>query len=276
MATEFFTNSSKSADNLVNELNYLDYKCKDTTLMAPFSENHDQPRFASYTDDMVLAKNIIAFTMLSDGIPISTYHQKTYPPTSQLVSTLSALLFFLYKDPPSNTSRPSPPTSVYQGQEQHYNGTDDPYDREALWLSSYNTTAPLYQFIKSLNAIRQLAIAKSSSSSYLTSHSKIIHNDTNTIAIRKGSEPGGSMVLMVVNNRGQEAERYNIEVADVGFEVGVRVLDVLACGEGVVVGSGGGLNVTVLGGMPAQYRLVRSLRKSTPTNLNSDTQILWV
>lgn len=38
--------------------------------MAPFSENHDQPRFANYTDDKSPAANVVAFTMLADGIPI--------------------------------------------------------------------------------------------------------------------------------------------------------------------------------------------------------------
>ena len=33
-------------------------------------ENHDQPRFASITSDISLAKNAIAFTVLADGIPI--------------------------------------------------------------------------------------------------------------------------------------------------------------------------------------------------------------
>lgn len=44
--------------------------CVDTTLLGSFMENHDQPRFPSYTSDISLAKNAIAFTMLADGIPI--------------------------------------------------------------------------------------------------------------------------------------------------------------------------------------------------------------
>jgi alpha-amylase len=57
--------------------------------MGSFSENHDQPRFASYTSDISvrpsarriyrkektnvpkLAKNVLAYTILADGIPIS-------------------------------------------------------------------------------------------------------------------------------------------------------------------------------------------------------------
>lgn len=78
-----------------------------------------------YTSDMSLAKNAIAFVILSDGIPI-----------------------------------------VYAGQEQHYSGGNDPGNREATWLSGYNTGAELYQFIASANAIRKYAISQDSE--YLT------------------------------------------------------------------------------------------------------------
>jgi alpha-amylase len=44
--------------------------CADTTLLGSFLENHDVQRFPSYTSDISLAKNAIAFTILADGIPI--------------------------------------------------------------------------------------------------------------------------------------------------------------------------------------------------------------
>lgn len=55
---------------------------------------------------------------------------------------------------------------VYAGQEQHYNGGDDPYNREATWLSGYSTTAELYQFIATTNKLRKEVISRDSS--YLT------------------------------------------------------------------------------------------------------------
>lgn len=81
--------------------------------------------FSRYTSDISLAKNAIAFVLLSDGIPI-----------------------------------------VYAGQEQHYSGGNDPANREATWLSAYNTNAELYRFIASANAIRAYAIGHDSG--YLT------------------------------------------------------------------------------------------------------------
>lgn len=56
---------------------------------------------------------------------------------------------------------------IYAGQEQHYSGGSDPYNREATWLSGYSTTAELYEYIATTNQIRSLAI--SLDSSYVTS-----------------------------------------------------------------------------------------------------------
>jgi alpha-amylase len=42
---------------------------------------------------------------------------------------------------------------VYQGQEQRYSGNNDPYNREALWLSGFSTNATLYVTIQFLLGI---------------------------------------------------------------------------------------------------------------------------
>lgn len=49
---------------------------------------------------------------------------------------------------------------IYQGQEQHFSGQNDPFNRERLWTSGYNEDAELYHWIAQLNAIRALAIDK--------------------------------------------------------------------------------------------------------------------
>ncbi|KAK2806870.1 hypothetical protein FQN51_005670 [Onygenales sp. PD_10] len=58
---------------LSSEISFLDEVCKDVSALATFSENHDLPRFPSYTKDLSLAKNVLTFTILSDGIPL--YYQ---------------------------------------------------------------------------------------------------------------------------------------------------------------------------------------------------------
>ncbi|KAK8044272.1 alpha-amylase [Apiospora rasikravindrae] len=65
-----FSNPSATMDNLVNGINTMKGQVADTTALGVFIENHDQARFPSLTSDMSLAKNAIAFTLLSDGIPI--------------------------------------------------------------------------------------------------------------------------------------------------------------------------------------------------------------
>ncbi|PGH33841.1 alpha-amylase [[Emmonsia] crescens] len=66
-----FTAGNISA--LTNELADAKGTCKDINTLATFSENHDLPRFPSYTKDLSLAKNVLTFTILSDGIPL--YYQ---------------------------------------------------------------------------------------------------------------------------------------------------------------------------------------------------------
>lgn len=112
-----FESSSGSMSDLSNMITSVKSDCSDTNLLGSFSENHDNPRFASYTQDFALAKNVISYTILSDGIPI-----------------------------------------IYAGQEQHYDGGNDPANREATWLSGYNTTAELYTWVAKMNQIRNYAI----------------------------------------------------------------------------------------------------------------------
>lgn len=112
-----FESTSGSISDLYNMVNTVKSDCSDSNLLGSFSENHDNPRFASYTSDFSLAKNVLAFTILSDGIPI-----------------------------------------IYAGQEQHYSGSSVPTNREATWLSGFDTSAELYTWIAKLNQIRNYAL----------------------------------------------------------------------------------------------------------------------
>jgi len=153
---------------------------------------------------MSLAKNLIAFTILADGIPI-----------------------------------------LYEGQEQHYNGSFNPLNREAIWLSDYNTKAPLYTTTSSLNAIRTHAI--STNDSYLDYVQLPLHNDSNTLVLRKGFD--GNQLVTVLNNNGANAGNYTVSVGGTGFQPGEPVMDVLSCNV-VLVDSAGNLTVTVEAGLP--------------------------
>ncbi|GAB1311163.1 alpha-amylase [Madurella fahalii] len=65
-----FQSTSGSLRELVDGINTLRNAASDLSLYGSFLENHDVERFASFTQDMALAKNAISFTMLKDGIPI--------------------------------------------------------------------------------------------------------------------------------------------------------------------------------------------------------------
>ncbi|KAL4874675.1 putative alpha-amylase [Aspergillus karnatakaensis] len=55
---------------LAQKVRTIHSQCEDFTRLATFMENHDIPRFASLINDTTLAKNAMAFNILSDGIPM--------------------------------------------------------------------------------------------------------------------------------------------------------------------------------------------------------------
>ncbi|RHZ43994.1 putative alpha-amylase [Aspergillus thermomutatus] len=65
-----FESTSGSISGLYNMISSVASDCADPTLLGNFIENHDNPRFASYTSDYSQAKNVISFMFFSDGIPI--------------------------------------------------------------------------------------------------------------------------------------------------------------------------------------------------------------
>ncbi|KAF1951570.1 alpha-amylase [Byssothecium circinans] len=65
----FLNSTSGSTAPLLTATQTLKSACN-VSLLGTFTENHDLPRFASQTQDMALAKNALALTLLWDGIPI--------------------------------------------------------------------------------------------------------------------------------------------------------------------------------------------------------------
>lgn len=65
-----FQNSRGSMSSLSTAISTVQKSCRDPTLLGTFSENHDNARFLSLTNDLHLNMNVIAFTILAGGIPI--------------------------------------------------------------------------------------------------------------------------------------------------------------------------------------------------------------
>ncbi|KAF2119352.1 glycoside hydrolase superfamily [Lophiotrema nucula] len=66
----FLNSTSGDSGSFLSALSAVKGTCKDVSVLGTFTENHDLPRFASQTQDMSLAKNALALTILSDGVPI--------------------------------------------------------------------------------------------------------------------------------------------------------------------------------------------------------------
>ncbi|CAL5871101.1 uncharacterized protein PFLUO_LOCUS5347 [Penicillium psychrofluorescens] len=199
-----FESTSGSISDLYDMINSVRTTCSDSTLLGTFVENHDNPRFASYTEDMSLAKNAATFTIMSDGIPI-----------------------------------------VYAGQEQHYNGGNDPYNREATWLSGYNTSSVLYKLIAQTNAIRSHAITKDSR--YITSKNYPIYQDENTLAMHKGSN--SSQTITILSNLGESGSTYTLSLAKTGFTSGMALTEIFTCAK-ITVDASGNVPVPMASGEP--------------------------
>ncbi|KAK4542979.1 hypothetical protein LTR36_005977 [Oleoguttula mirabilis] len=117
--TAAFESNDGSIDDLVETINSVKGTCGNSTSFGSFSENHDVARFASLTDDLALAKNIITYTFLADGIPIIYQGQE----------------------------------------QRQYGSIDPYYNRAPLWEASYNKSSPLYEHIATLNQFRQHVIS---------------------------------------------------------------------------------------------------------------------
>ncbi|WEW58934.1 alpha-amylase [Emydomyces testavorans] len=198
---EAFGKGNMSA--LVNAVYHTKADCKDASALGTFSESYGLPRFPSYSKDLSLAKNVIAFTMLSDGIPM-----------------------------------------YYQGQEQHLSGGEVPANHEALWLSGYNTTAPLYEFTATVNKIRQQAIRVDDD--YLEFHLKAFYNDSQTAIFRKGFE--SRHMLTVYSNQGEDAPYRELRIPRCGPQHSVFT-EVTTCSN-YTVDAWGALYVRMEKGLP--------------------------
>ena len=137
---------------------------------------------------------------------------------------------------------------IYEGQEQHYSAVgssdgNDPYNREAIWLSGYNTKASLYQLVKTLNQARKQAIKDDSS--YLTYQNWPIYTDTTTLAVRKGK------MVTVLSNKGADGDAYKQSIP-AGYSSGTKVTELLTCAP-LTADSKGNIVVPMAKGLPRVY-----------------------
>ncbi|KAH8657061.1 glycoside hydrolase family 13 protein [Tricladium varicosporioides] len=136
---------------------------------------------------------------------------------------------------------------IYEGQEQHYAGTNSGnYNRAAIWLSGYPTTSTFYTWIAKLNQIRNQAIYKSDG--YVLYKAYPIYSDSSTIAMRKGDT--GSQIISVYSNLGASGSSYTLTLtsSQTGFTASQALIEVMGC-TAYTADSSGNLAVAMAGGL---------------------------
>ncbi|KAK3329217.1 alpha-amylase-like protein [Apodospora peruviana] len=146
--------------------------------------------------------------------------------------------------------------TVYQGQEQHLNGNSTPFNREPIWKTGYDTTAPLYKLTATLNKLRNTAIAMSSE--YATTISDTLFVDVNHLCLRKG--PQGSQIVFCINNRSSKGPTYELNIGG-GFAPGDSVVEVLSCTT-VTASDQGDIAIFMDKGEPKVFFLAEALKST--------------
>ncbi|KIK65914.1 glycoside hydrolase family 13 protein [Collybiopsis luxurians FD-317 M1] len=158
---------------------------------------------------------------------------------------------------------------LYYGQEQGYQGGNDPANREAyvvynlsilpsiltrprlipflfssLWSSGFNTdNKPLLTHVKTLNAARKQAI--SSNSNFLTTKATFIsQSDSSTLAVSKPP-----LLALLTNGGSSSNAKWSIPSGAGLFSGGETLVDVLTC-DTVTVDGDGGVSVSAKSGLP--------------------------
>ncbi|KAL0945659.1 hypothetical protein HGRIS_014811 [Hohenbuehelia grisea] len=134
---------------------------------------------------------------------------------------------------------------VYYGQEQGYTGSNDPDNREALWLSGYTTDKPLVKHITSLNRARKAAM--SANKDFLTTPVTFITPNTNMLAVSKPP------LLTLLTNAGSSTQEVSWTLPGNAFAGGdgSDLIDALTCAKvNVVKTSSGGFSIRAKAGMP--------------------------
>jgi alpha-amylase len=135
---------------------------------------------------------------------------------------------------------------VYQGQEQHFSGNSTPFNREPVWTSKYDTTAPLYNLTAQLNKIRNLAIKLDAD--YVTETADQLLVDVNHLCLRRGKS--GKQVVFCINNQSSKGPNYDLPIP--GFSANDKVVEILSCTTSTV-SSGGNVTAYMGAGEPKVF-----------------------
>lgn len=146
-----------------------------------------------------------------------------------------------------------PSSPVYQGQEQHFNGSETPHNREPLWQSGYDKTAPLY--VHTANMLKLRKNAMKLSPDYLESYSETIRVDQNHLCLKKG--PSGSQIVFCITNKSSAGNAYDDTLSE-AFGANDKVVEVVSC-KTVTADATGSIPLFMDKGEPKVYVLESAL-----------------
>lgn len=140
---------------------------------------------------------------------------------------------------------------IYYGTEQQFDGGNDPFNREPLWESGYDTENETFQYIKHLIEVRKdLAPLRRGDLQIRWSTSRTgDEEDAGIFAFERTYR--GETVLVVINTHDDKSSRTNFEgnAMQTGFSAGTALTNVLDDGSSTddtaTVGSNGELSVEV-------------------------------
>ena len=153
---------------------------------------------------------------------------------------------------------------IYYGSEQGLAGAQDPLNRQALWLSGYDTGSPLYRTVRAGNFVRNSIVNASASDASLSPFwkmkSKLVHADLETIIVRKGFS--ASMVTLMTNKGVASKSLGPYDVDDTNWGGGIEITEVLGCTK-QVTGQYGGFSATLTNGQPQIWVPTKYLDQKT-------------
>jgi len=146
---------------------------------------------------------------------------------------------------------------VYYGTEQRFDGGNDPANREDMWDSGYDTSAPTFQWMKKLIALRKAypALRRGDVQVRWSTSRAGDEEDAGIFAYeRAGGDAGDAYALVVLNTNKSHASSpvFQGTPMSVNAAAGTVLVDVLDSGESYTVAPGGGLSISV----PAQTGVV--------------------
>ncbi|KAK4663797.1 uncharacterized protein QC763_502740 [Podospora pseudopauciseta] len=145
--------------------------------------------------------------------------------------------------------------TVYQGQEQHFNGFETPHNREPLWQSGYDKESPLYKLTATLNKVRNHIIKLDKD--YVNTASEILEANNNYFCTKKGSY--GSQIVYCITNNSSKGGKHLLTVG--GFQADQKVVEVLTC-QSNQAGMSGTIDMKMNNGVPKVYVPADALKDS--------------